>query len=106
MKFQRKPSITATTLGKPPASRGPFGRAHRSRTVAVAVAAGIAAVGLALATVPAYAASTPTPAGGKLSWSSGVYLPSATPASDQRLWCLARPPGERRHRLAGPQQLE
>ena len=81
MKFQRKPSITAAALGKAPASRVPFGRAHRSRAVAVAVAAGIAAVGLALATVPAYAASTPTPAGGKLSWSSGVYLPSATPAS-------------------------
>ena len=81
MKLQRKPSITATTPGKPPASRGPFGRAHRRRSVAIAVAAGIAAVGLALATVPAYAASAPNPAGGKLSWSSGVYLPSATPAS-------------------------
>ena len=81
MKFQRKPSTTATALRKAPVFRAPFGRAHRTRTVAVAVAAGIAAVGLALATVPAYAASAPNPAGGKLSWSSGVYLPSATPAS-------------------------
>jgi hypothetical protein len=80
MKFQRKPSITATALEKAPASRVPFGRAHRMRIVAVAVAAGIAAVGLVLSTVPAFAASAPTHAP-KPSWSSGIYLPSATPAS-------------------------
>src|SRR5450631_4492106 len=78
MKFPRKPSITATTPGKPPASRVPFGRAHRMHTVAFA--AGIAAMGLVVAAVPVSSASAATHAA-KLSWSSGVYLPSATPAT-------------------------
>ena len=79
MKFQRKPSVTATALGKASASRVPFGRAHRMH--AVAFAAGIAGLGLVLTTVPALGASAAAHAGGKLSWSSGVYLSRATPAS-------------------------
>ena len=104
MKFQRKPSITATALGKAPASRVPFGRAHRVRTVACA--AGIAALGLVFTTVPALGASAATAAGGKLSWSSGVYLPSATPCVPQRLWYLAQSPGGPSPPSGRPAQLE
>ena len=79
MKLQRKPRITSTATGNAPAARVPSRRAHRMHIVAVA--AGIAAAGLALTAVPASGASAATSAEKNLPWSSGVYLPDATPAS-------------------------
>ena len=79
MKLQRKPRITSTATGNAPAARVPSRRAHRMHIVAVA--AGIAAAGLALTAVPASGASAATSAGKDLPWSSGVYEPAETPAA-------------------------
>jgi hypothetical protein len=76
MIFQRKLSTTAKSADQRPASRARSGRARRMRTAAVAAA--VAAAGLALTTVFVHGASAATR---NLPWSSGVYLPSATPAS-------------------------
>jgi hypothetical protein len=75
MRFRRKSSSTATALGTPPASRIRISRARKTR--AIAVAAGLASVGLVLTTVFAFGAS----AQAHVRWASGVYLPNATPAS-------------------------
>ena len=80
MIFRRKPSIAAIAPDQPSASRAPLRRAHRIRIAAIAT--GIAAAaGLALTTVSATGASAATRTAGPLPWTSGVYLPSATPAS-------------------------
>jgi hypothetical protein len=72
MKFRSKHSTAARAEGRPPASR-----ARRVRT-AVLAAAAAAAVGLGLTAVLVPGASAATRS---LPWSSGVYLPNATPAS-------------------------
>jgi Glycosyl hydrolase family 26 len=80
MKFRNR-SITDTAPDPPQDTSGPPGRTHRRRTVAVAAA--ITAAGLGLTAVAASGAfagtQTTTRAGGALAWSSGVYLPNATP---------------------------
>ena len=76
MIIRRKPKNTVTELRAPPASRMRSGRARAMRAAAFA-AAGLATVGLTLSAIFAYGAS----AGTQLPWTSGVYLPNATPAS-------------------------
>ena len=87
MKLHRNPApAPATTPAGTAAGAGPAPSRPGHRLHTVATAASLAAAGLALATLPAAAASaaaTPagTPAPGHLPWTSGVYLPNATPAS-------------------------
>ncbi len=76
MIFGRKPKSTVTDLRAPPASRMQSGRARVVRAAAVATA-GLAAVSLTLTAIFAWGASAST----NLPWTSGVYLPNATPAS-------------------------
>ena len=76
MIFRRKPKSTATALRAPPASRMQSGRTRVMQAAAVATA-GLAAVGLTLTAIFAWGASAST----HLPWTSGVYLPNATPAS-------------------------
>ena len=76
MIFRRKPESTATALRAPPASGMQPGRARAMRAAAFATA-GLAAVGLTLTAIFAFGASAST----QLPWTSGVYLPNATPAS-------------------------
>ena len=76
MIFGRKPKSTVTALRAPPASRMRSGRGRVMQAAALATA-GLAAVGLTLTAIFAWGAS----AGAHLPWTSGVYLPNATPAS-------------------------
>ena len=76
MTIRRKPKSTITDLRAPPASWMQSGRARAIR-VAAAATAGLATVGLVLTGVFAWGASAST----QLPWTSGVYLPNATPAS-------------------------
>ena len=76
MIFRRKPKSTVTGLRAPPASRMQSGRARAMRAAVVGTA-GLAAVGLTLTAIFACGASAST----QLPWTSGVYLPNATPAS-------------------------
>ena len=76
MIIRRKPKSTVTALRAPPASRTLFGRARAMRAAVVATA-GLATVGLVLTGVFAWGASAST----QIPWTSGVYLPNATPAS-------------------------
>ena len=76
MIFGRKPKSTVTALRAPPASRMRSGRGRVMQAAALATA-GLAAAGLTLTAIFAWGAS----AGAHLPWTSGVYLPNATPAS-------------------------
>lgn len=76
MMFPRKPSSAGPATGEAPPSPTPSGRTHRMRIIALA--AGIVAAGLVLVSVLAPWSSAATR---KLPWTSGVYLPNATPAS-------------------------
>ncbi len=76
MIFRRKPRSTVTELRAPPASRMQSGRARAMRAAAVATG-GLATVGLVLTGVLSSGASAST----QVPWTSGVYLPNATPAS-------------------------
>ena len=73
---RRKSKSTVTELRAPPASRMQSGRARVMRAAAFATA-GLATVGLVLTGVFVGGGRGDT----HLPWASGVYLPSATPAS-------------------------
>jgi hypothetical protein len=83
MIFKKKPSDTTPAQGMPPEPPTPSGRARPHR-LAILVTAGIVAAGLVLTPLFASGAFASTRASGNrsgLAWSSGVYLPNATPAS-------------------------
>jgi Glycosyl hydrolase family 26 len=80
MKFRRHRSISDTAPDPPQDASGPSGRSHRRRTAVVAAAITAAGLGLTTAVASGAFAGTQTHTG-SLAWSSGVYLPNATPST-------------------------